>query len=235
METHQVFNHHIGIPLDEFVNKNKRLAFKIANRYKNRAEKSIDDIKDYEQICFVGLVKAYHRYDPTKFPDKRIKPTTYAVEVMKSELTTYLRDKSYIIRYPREFSLVWSRVRKLGLEDEKDLHAVAKAIGMNFKWVREAMKYFDAEQPISLQTTYHQHIDDREEKLEDLIGRYGDFSVIYVNDFIDTLNARDRLVLELLLKDIPKSEIASIVGVVGSSVSRIIKRISKKLQEYYSL
>jgi len=234
VENHQVYNHHIGMPLDEFVTKNKRLAFKIANRYKAHAEITMDDIQDYEQICFVGLIKAYYRFDPTKFPGKQIKPTTYAVEVMKGELTTYLRDKSYIVRYPREFSLVWSRVRKLGLQDENDPQAIAKAIGMDSKWVKEAMMYFNSEQPASLQMPYKNNIDNREETLEELIGRYSDFSIVYVNDFIGTLDGRDRLVLELLLKDIPKSEIASIAGVVGSTVSRILKRISIKLQEYYS-
>lgn len=239
-EQQDFYNSHIGMPLEEFVIKNKGLAYSFANKYRKRAEITMDDLEDYQQICLLALVKSYHRYEPivSKVTGKVAKPSTFAALVIKSDLTTYLRDKGYSVRYPREFQQVWVLMRKNGLEDERNPKLISKKIGVDIKWVKEAVKYFDAEQPLSFQAPQTEgkgYSDDNEGSLEDNIGRLSDFSIVIVKDFMDTLSYTERTVLELTLKDKKQEEIMEVTGhKANSSISRIMKRIRVKIHEYYA-
>jgi len=229
------YNEDIGMSLDDFVQKNKNMAFSIANRYRKSCENSMDDLEDYEQICFVGLIKAYKRYKVVESKGKIVKPSTFAYNMIKSELTTYIRDKGYVVRYPREFYSVWARFSYSDLDINEDPQVIADTIGMDVKYVKDAMKYYGFEQPLSMQAPFKIGNDeDDENDLEGHIARYSDFSMIYVNDFIDSLEGPEKSILKLTLQDKSQTDIAKVVGYSSvSSVSRTLKRIKEKLKNYY--
>lgn len=233
MVEHQVYNKHIGMSLDEYIEKNKRLAYSVANRYKKKAKHSMDDFEDFEQICLLGLIKSYHDFDPSKHPDKEIKPSTYAMIKVKGEISSYLRDKFCLIRYPREMVSVWGRMRVHELESEKDPEKISEIIGIDVKWVKEALKFFDGELPSSMSSTMKSKNDDL--TVEECIGKFGDFSTVVVNDFIETLDDPiDREIVRLRLQDKTTTEIGAVVGRHFSRVSKRLKKIEKLLHEYYS-
>lgn len=230
------FNEYIGVTLEEFVESNMNLAYSVANKYRKKAFNSMDDPEDYEQICFLGLIRSYLEYKPIEGKSGKVgKPTTYAVSKMKGMLSDHFRDKSRIIKYPRDFYKVWNQVRSLGLSNEDDLHYVADQINMDYKIVEEAMLYYDHQQPLSLDApTEH----DSDDKVEDFINNFfleEDFSIIYINEFVDTLDDFEKQVLSMFVSGMNVNEIRHKLNFSHRKVSSALKRIENKLHDYYRL
>ena len=92
---------------DEFIEENLDLAHHVAWKYIPVIKKD-DRVKldegDIISIAYLGLVKAYIGFNPTKFIGKdgnRVKFSTYAVPKIKGEIMLNLRDHGYTIRQKR--------------------------------------------------------------------------------------------------------------------------------------
>ena len=84
------------------------------------ARRSTDPVEDIIQVGSLGLVKAIDLYNPEI--SKNFK--SYATYLITGEIRHYLRDKTTIIRAPREIKELSFRVHKLTLElTEKLGHA----------------------------------------------------------------------------------------------------------------
>jgi len=230
------YNKHIGMSLDDYVAQYRGLVFSIMKKYKKTAENSMDDFQDFIQIGFEGLIKSYYKFDPTKFPNKTIKPITFATVLVKNEIANYLRDKYCLIKYPREYVVVWSRMRKMGLEDEKDPEVVAEKIDMDIKYVKAAIRFVNGENPLSFESHVPSGKDTSEDvTLGDTIARFGDFSIVVVNDIMDHLDSLNQEIIALKLKGRTIMEIAEAVGRDKSNVADRLRKIRKQLKEYYAL
>jgi RNA polymerase sigma-B factor len=78
---------------DRLVERYVALAYAVARRYL-RPSASIEDLR---QVALIGLLKAVHRYDPTRgtaFP-------TFAVPTITGEIRRHYRDRGWIVRPPR--------------------------------------------------------------------------------------------------------------------------------------
>lgn len=53
--------------------------------------------EDLTQIGWVGLMKAWHRFDPSR----GIKFSTYARPIIRGEISHFMRDEAFLIRIPR--------------------------------------------------------------------------------------------------------------------------------------
>jgi len=92
---------------DEFIEENLDLAHHVAWKYipviKKDARVKLDE-DDIISIAYLGLVKAYIGFNPTKFIGKdgnRVKFSTYAVPRIKGEIMQNLRDYGYTVRQKR--------------------------------------------------------------------------------------------------------------------------------------
>ena len=92
---------------DEFIEENLDLAHHVAWKYIPVIKKD-DRVKldedDIISIAYLGLVKAYIGFNPSKFIGKdgdRVKFSTYAVPKIKGEIMLNLRDHGYTIRQKR--------------------------------------------------------------------------------------------------------------------------------------
>lgn len=229
METIEM-NVHIGIGIDDFVEKHYRLALDVANKAKKKYPKQ--EFEDLLQLALIGLVKAYQGYDPTKF---NVKFSTYGVPKMIGEISRYMRDHGSNIRYPREYKQIWKKVVKEGPEFEHEpAEVIAEKIGHSVEKVREAMKYMDKQQTTSLDKELNLGSENDPLTLMDVVlSTSGVYSSVYVSDFIDSLDERDQKILYLSVeKDLPQREVGRIVGISQVQVSRVMKRIGAQLEEY---
>ena len=69
------------------------VARSIAARYRGRGV-AADDL---EQVAYLALVRAAHRFDPEKAPDF----LTFAVPTIRGEVKRYFRDHGWMVRPPR--------------------------------------------------------------------------------------------------------------------------------------
>src|SRR3954451_22520191 len=124
------------------------LARSLARRYANKGE-SLDDL---EQVASLGLVKAVDRFDVSR--DVRF--ATYAVPTIAGELKRHFRDRSWMLRVPRdvqELSGRLSRARERLVHDLGRAPTVAElagTLGTGEEQVLEAMAAGDAYRTLSL-------------------------------------------------------------------------------------
>ena len=101
-------NPHLEGTAEEFIENNMGLAQKIAwgwFKYIQQNENIKFDHDDLLSIAYLGLVKAYRKFDPTKFigiDGGEIKFSTYAVPVIKGEIMRHIRDLGHTVRKSRE-------------------------------------------------------------------------------------------------------------------------------------
>ena len=76
------------------------------------ARRSTDPVEDITQVGSLGLIKAVDLYNPEI--SKNFK--SYATYLITGEIRHYLRDKTTIIRAPREIKELSFRVHKLTME-----------------------------------------------------------------------------------------------------------------------
>jgi RNA polymerase sigma-B factor len=91
---------------DKIVEQNFNLVKKIAH---GLARRSTDPVDDLIQIGSIGLIKAIEYFNP----DAGAKFTTYATHLITGEIRHYLRDKTSMIRAPRELQELSSVVIQL--------------------------------------------------------------------------------------------------------------------------
>ena len=103
------------------------------------ARRSTDPIEDITQVGALGLIKAVELFKPEISSNFR----TYATYLITGEIRHYLRDKSTIIRAPREIKELSYRVHKITLELTEKLGTtpsdkeLAQALQMSEKKIEE--------------------------------------------------------------------------------------------------
>lgn len=80
----------------------KRIAYGLARR-------STDPVEDLIQVGSIGLIKAVDQFKP----DAGAKFQTYATHLITGEIRHYLRDKTAMIRAPRELQELSFRINRL--------------------------------------------------------------------------------------------------------------------------
>ncbi|MEC1440593.1 sigma-70 family RNA polymerase sigma factor [Bacillus sonorensis] len=228
----EVYNDQIGIPLNEFIEQNIKLAHHVAKRYYNKIGNTSDEYEDITQLALVGLVKAYKNYDNKKFNTKF---STYAVPLMHGEIQRHLRDQS-MIKFPRIFKRVWRSVAKLDLEEEPN-EVIAEKIGVELRFVERAMEWYGRDRALSINKKVFDdsHSEDSAFTLGDTLKTFEDYSSVIVNEFMETLDGRTRSVLELAMNEgLTQREIGEIVGISQVHVSRLLKRVRPLWEQYAS-
>lgn len=100
-------NPHLPGSAEEFITANMGLAQNIAWKYYSAAkrdERIKFDQDDFLSIAYIGLIKAYRGFNPTKFKGVdggEVKFSTYAVPTIRGEIWRQTRDNGYTIRKHR--------------------------------------------------------------------------------------------------------------------------------------
>lgn len=97
-------NPHIPGTPDEFIEQNLGLARTVAWGFFKKARNNENirfDKDDFMSIAYLGLIKAYQKFDPTRFAGingEQVKFSTFAVPVIRGEIMKQTRDFGNIIR-----------------------------------------------------------------------------------------------------------------------------------------
>ena len=224
---------------DRIVDLNIDLVRKIAH---GLARRSSDPVDDLIQIGSIGLIKAIDYFNA----DAGAKFTTYATHLITGEIRHYLRDKTSMIRAPRELQELSFRINKIihKLRSEfgrepTDLEIAEVLQDVKDTKIKEAFEVDRRRTLVSLDQTLNSgSSNDNDTYLVDTLmdikeHRRGDTREDYlmVRELIKKLKPHLAQIIELIyFKDIPQAEVAEQLGISQMQVSRRLKKATAELQ-----
>lgn len=212
------------------------------------ARRSSDPVDDLIQVGSLGLLKALDKYNPlagTKFK-------TYATYLITGEIRHYLRDKSSMIKAPRQMYELYYRmnqiVQRLTEELERtptDLE-IAEALECPIEQVQGvgdidrrrnlvSLDQFIApggESAVGGETVYMERLVDE---------KYNDFMVnqeskLLLEKALASLKDDLRVVVQMTYyDDMSQMEIAKVLGISQMQVSRRLRKALEKMQQSLAL
>ena len=218
---------------DTLFEENTGLIYSVARRFLGRGV----EMEDLFQIGSIGLLKAVDKFDPAF----EVKFSTYAIPMILGELKRFFRDDG-MIKVSRSIKENQHRVYLAREKIEKELgrepslKEIAEMLEMPPEEV--AMTMDSAAEVESLYRTVYQSegtdislidkIPERENAEEHLLNR------IFLEEILGKLESSDRKLLYMrYFQDQTQTQIAEQLGVSQVQVSRMEKRILKKLRSLY--
>lgn len=218
---------------DTLFEENTGLIYSVARRFLGRGV----EMEDLFQIGSIGLLKAVDKFDPAF----EVKFSTYAIPMILGELKRFFRDDG-MIKVSRSIKenqhrvyLAREKIEK-ELDREPSLKEIAEMLEMPPEEV--AMTMDSAAEVESLYRTVYQSegtdislidkIPEKENAEEHLLNR------IFLEEILGKLESSDRKLLYMrYFQDQTQTQIAEQLGVSQVQVSRMEKRILKKLRSLY--
>ncbi|MDC5697602.1 sigma-70 family RNA polymerase sigma factor [Intrasporangium calvum] len=220
--------------LDEAARLHMPLARALARRYAGRGLER----EDLEQVAFLALLKAVHRFDLAQATEFG----AYATPTITGELRRHFRDHGWLVRPPRELqerrqlvAAAQSRLTQL-LGHEPDETELAADLGIGVEEVREALVAAENLRPASLDAT----ADDDGQTGEAGRRQTGQRAsaepamedAIVVRMAIAALPPRERAMVALRFDTgLSQAEIAEAMGMTPMQVSRTLRRVLGMLRD----
>ena len=216
---------------DTIFKENAGLIYSVAKRFLGRGV----DMEDLFQIGSIGLLKAVDHFD-TSF---EVRFSTYAVPMIVGEIKRYLRDDG-ILKVSRSLKENCFKIYRAREELEKTLGRepglgeIAEAVGLQEEEV--VMSLESGAEVESLHKIIYQG-EGNEIALLDRItekenGQEQALEKIFLNEMLGKLEERERQLIRMrYFQDHTQTEIAEELGISQVQVSRMEKKILKKLRE----
>ena len=219
---------------EQLVQKNIGLVKSIVSRYTARGVEKEDLI----QIGMIGLIKAIDNFDTTY----EVRFSTYAVPMIAGEIRRFLRDNGAIkvSRSIKDHRVAVNRSRERLIEKlgrEPTIHEIAEDVGLSMEDILLAVN--SGQEVASLQQMISEG-DGSSIRLMDRLSAHsgeGDASLdrMMLADSLSALEQREReLIVLRFYYDQTQSQIAKRMGVSQVQVSRLEKRILRKMKMYIS-
>jgi RNA polymerase sigma-B factor len=209
----------------------KRIAYGLARR-------STDPVEDLIQVGSIGLIKAVDQFKP----DAGAKFQTYATHLITGEIRHYLRDKTAMIRAPRELQelsfrinrLVQNLTSRLGREP-LDVE-IAHELQVSVSRVNEAYEVDRRRTLISLDQALSNDAGSEQSLIDTLVdGRYQTNQMakeerLMLAEAIKQLKDGLREVVQLTFyEDLSQTEVAKRLGISQMQVSRRLRAATAEL------
>ncbi len=215
---------------DEIVSSYIYIAEILSRKFINRGV----EYDDIYQVACMGILYAVERFDP----DKGVKFATYATPTVMGEIRKYFRDKGSFIRIPRRLYEVFYKAEKIkrmsngGISQEE----IARILNIPEKMLETVYEMGDASFIKSLE---YEAFSDGEMTLSNVIGiEDKNYLMIEDKDFVDfcmnNLTETEReFVRYRYYEEKSQKEISVIMDTSQMQISRLEKRILKKLKTLY--
>jgi RNA polymerase sigma-B factor len=215
---------------DELVSRHLNLARSLARRFSGHGE----PVEDLRQVAFVGLVLAARRYDP----DQNASFSTYATATILGELKRYFRDKSWMMRVPRQVQETYLAIKAAREELFQELSAsptipqLAARLRISEEAVLEAMEAGDNFLPQSLDASPDEDGAGREVPIIDPAFD-ATLERNLLSQALPRLTKREQLVLKRVYLDgCTQRQVAAEIGVSQMQVSRLLHASGQKVRSW---
>jgi RNA polymerase sigma-B factor len=197
------------------------------------ARRSSDPVEDLIQVGSIGLIKAIEKYDPLAGSSFK----TYATYLITGEIRHYLRDKSSMIKAPRQIYELYYRINSIVQRLSEDLGRtptdieIAEALQCPVNQVNQAQDAERRRQPMSLDQFINPDSASETQFVERLVDeKY--FEVVETRENRMLLeralaNLKEELkavVTMTYFEDLSQAEIATRLGISQMQVSRRLRK-----------
>jgi len=209
----------------------KRIAYGLARR-------STDPVEDLIQVGSIGLIKAVDQFKP----DAGAKFQTYATHLITGEIRHYLRDKTAMIRAPRELQELSFRINRLvqnltaRLGREPSDVEIAHELQVSVSRVNEAYEVDRRRTLISLDQALSNDAGSEQSLIDTLVdGHYQSNQMakeerLMLAEAIKQLKDGLREVVQLTFyEDLSQTEVAKRLGISQMQVSRRLRAATAEL------
>lgn len=221
-------NPHLG-NRNETIKNNLRLVHKVCQKYKTVSETKGIDYEDIFQVGVIGLIKAYEKFDPTKF-ENVTRFSTYAVPMIQGELQRMIRDHNQGAKFSRRDKEIAYWIFKNDWYD-KTPEEISKLAEVPICHVERAFEYMRNGSVDSMDRVVFED-DGNSITLQEQLPSIADYTSISVQEFLSGLQERDKLIVKMLMQDKRQEEIGETIGISQAQVSRIVKKLQVQLSEY---
>ena len=216
---------------DTLFKENTGLIYSVAKRFLGRGV----EMEDLFQIGSIGLLKAVDHFDPSY----EVRFSTYAVPMIVGEIKRFLRDDG-ILKVSRSLKENCGRIYQAEEKLEKELgrepglDEIAAEVELSLEEVILALE--STAEVESLHKTIYQG-DGNDISLMDRLpekenGQEQALDRIFLDEMLQSLDARERQLIGMrYFQNRTQTEIAAELGVSQVQVSRMEKRILKRLKE----
>ena len=206
----------------KLVEENLPLVAAIANRYRNRGT----EFEDLRQIGSIGLIKAIRRFDVSY----GVCFSTYAVPLIAGEIKRFLRDDG-MIGFSRSAKQLAAAVAA-ALEKEPNLSVDALAERLQVTREELAVAAASATVVASLDEPLPDGSGNRFDRIGEESEEENSVRKLSLDDAIRTLCEREQLLIRLRFREEKsQTEVGKVLGVSQVQVSRMEKKVLKKLRE----
>lgn len=224
----EAYNSHLGT-LDQCLETHERLIHKVCQPFTKRAYQNDWEYNDLFQVAVIGFLKAYERFDPTKFKNEEgegVKFSTYCVPKIFGEIQIHLRDDNIGPKFSRRDKDTGAKIVRMDLVD-KPVSEIAEALEISESQAQGGLDWLLFQRANSIYED-----DDDEITLLDRLGTDEDYTTAFVEEFLEKLTPKQRKVVQGAMESKTQREIAETVGVSQVQVSRIIRRIRDLYKDY---
>ena len=199
----------------------------LSRRFINRGV----EYDDIYQVACLGILYAVERFDP----DKGVKFATFATPTVLGEIRKYFRDKGNFIRIPRKLYEIFYRAEKLRRKNISRTET-ARILGILEKTLDTIYETGDVSFIKSLE---YEAYADGEMALSNVVGVEDKHYLMIENeDFIEScmekLTEEERTFVKLrYYEEKSQREISELFGTSQMHISRMEKRVLKKLRNMY--
>jgi len=225
------FNPHLGHK-EDVVRSSVPLVISTARRFAWAVGKCGIDMDDLISEAWVGLLKAFERFDPSRFTAVK-QFSTYAVPLMQYQILGFLRDRAVSIKAPASIYQIAGRILKGGLTEATD-EQTAQQLGCTAEAIRKAKRYLHDEQAIYLDKP----LPDREGEERsgyDLLPSDQDMSVVHVQEFVSSLDGDERKLLECQVQGMALVDIATKLNIHIDEALERLQSIRERCKSYFNL
>ncbi|AVF27107.1 sigma-70 family RNA polymerase sigma factor [Paenibacillus larvae] len=224
------YNPHLGNE-GEVIQAYEKMVHSVARKYRSFIGAGLD-YDDLVSVGMIGLIQAFRNYDPDRFNGKVTSFSTYAMPMIRGNMNNFLKSKHYLVRVPRSIQDKLNIIRKNGW-DQESAESIAEKTGWKLSEIREVQRHLAGWSVASLdQAMSSPDKPDEEATMLDVLPVMTDFTSAYVQDFLSALKPEERAVVELRMQDQAQREIAESLGKSQGCVSRILKKIGEKYNQF---
>ncbi len=188
---------------------------------------------DIYQVACLGILYAVERFDP----DRGVKFATFATPTVLGEIRRYFRDKGNFIRIPRKLYEVFYKAEKIRrLSSDISLAEIARILNIP---ERTLESLYEAGDMSFIKSLEYEAYADGEAALSSVVGIDDKHYLMIENrDFIrscmDRLAEDEKQFVKLrYYEEKSQKEIADITGVSQMQISRLEKKVLKKIRNMY--